>query len=146
MDTIIVLLTLINSYRADYKLPPLRLDSSLNKVAMAHAKDFCDNVKEGNGHLWSDGSIGQKACEKSLEYGYPVAAAEIAHYHYPDPGKLSCDPKCCFMDWVRSPDHSDVILERNSASTYDWKACGIAIYKGFACVWFGIMEIFYTKK
>ena len=137
MDTILVLLTLINSYRVEHKLPMLRLDTALNKTAKAHAIDFCTNVKDGNGHLWSDGSIGQKACEKSVAYGYAKPAAEIAHYHYPDPYALRCTPICAFTDWIKSPDHDDVMLEKGEAAAFKWKSCGIYIYKGFACVWFG---------
>lgn len=137
MDTVIVLLTLINSYRVEHKLPRLKLDSALNRTAMAHAIDFVNNVKTGNGHLWSDGSSGQKACEKAIEFGYRVPAAEIAHYHYPDPNKLSCNPLCCFNDWKKSQSHNDVILNYGVSSTYEWKNVGIAIYRGFACVWFG---------
>jgi len=137
MKEIVALLTLINSYRAEYKLPPVTLDSSLNAVAKAHAIDFVNNVKTGNGHMWSDGCTGQCATKKSFVYGYPKEAAEIAHYHYPNPEKLSCDPICCFNDWVKSPSHNDVILEQGLASRFDWKSVGIFIYKGFACVWFG---------
>ncbi len=141
MDTIIALLTIINSYRMDHKLPVLRLDSALNVTAKAHAIDFCTKVKDGNGHTWSDGSTGQRACDKAVEYGYPIPAAEIAHYHYPDPYTKSCTPVCAFKDWIASPEHDDVILEKGEAQDFHWRACGIYIYKGFACVWFGEVSI-----
>lgn len=137
MKEIIALLTLINSYRADHGLNKVTLDSTLSVVAKAHAVDFVEKVKTGNGHLWSDGSIGQAAASKSIEFGYPAAAAEIAHYHYPNPATLSCDPKCCFQDWLKSPTHNDVLLNLNAAKNFHWKSVGIAIYKGYACAWFG---------
>lgn len=137
MNQIIALLALINSYRAEYSLPPVSLDSSLNRVALAHAVDFVEKVKTGNGHMWSDGCWGVCATERAMVYGYPEPAAEIAHYHYPDPSIWTCTPECAFNDWKKSKHHNDAILNKCAGCENMWRSVGIAIYKGFACVWFG---------
>ena len=133
------MLRLINQERAAFLLPPVAINNELNKVAMQHAVDFVENVKTGSGHTWSDGCMETECTKRKPQEltNYKAFAYEIAHYHFPEPANEMCTPECALKGWNSSPPHYNIIVNNESWRDYKWKSVGIAIYKGYACVWFG---------
>jgi len=133
------LLQLINQQRSAFSLPRLTINPELQKVAMLHAIDFVERVKTGSGHTWSDGCVDTECTKRKpmLLSGYKSFAYEIAHYHYPGPERETCTPECALKGWNSSPPHYNIIVNNETWKDYHWKSVGIAIYKGYACVWFG---------
>lgn len=139
---------MINQYRKDWGLAEIPLSVSLTKVAELHVKDLADNqpVKGScNLHSWSDkGSWtsccytddhAQAACmwNKPRELTtYPGDGYEIAAW-----SSIDITAEEALSLWKESSGHNNVILNKGTWSNTEWKAMGVAIYKGYAAVWFG---------
>lgn len=133
------LLDMINRQRTAFSLPAVQMNDELNKVAMLHAVDFVEKVKTGSGHTWSDGCVETDCVKrKPMELTrYGSFAYEISHYHELYPASEKCDPACALAGWNSSPPHYNIIMNNDTWQRFQWKSVGIAIYKGYACVWFG---------
>ena len=140
---------MINTYRAKRNLPEIELSTSLSFVAKTHAKDF---EKHGdprhetcNLHSWSENGDWDAMCYSSDHANaelmwskpqeltnYPSAGYEIAAK---TTGKMS--PELALHLWKHSSGHNNVMANLKNWKDVEWKAIGIGIHKGFACIWFG---------
>lgn len=144
---------LIMEYRAQYGLPYIYLSPSLTHVAQVHAKDvylYFDEIPERcNPHSWSshgnwkkcdyypDHRNAESMWSKPRELtSYTGNGYEIIHYYLP-PTSGNCTPKGALDGWKHSAPHNACILNQGIWSSTIWKAIGVGIYKGVACVWFG---------
>ncbi len=148
------LFKLINEYRVQHDLPEVKLSTSLSYVARTHAKDQTENYKEGkrcNMHSWSDKGKWSPVCytpdQKKAKFmwdkpreltNYQGDGYEISFYStykYASPEAFAKD----ILDgWKESPNHNDVILNKNVWKSMRWQAIGIGVYGDFADVWFGM--------
>ena len=103
---------LMNEYRADAGLPPLRIDPSLTRAAEARMRDMAE------GEWWShespDGT--PPFAHIPVDYDYSFAAENLAA-GFDTAGLL-------VLSWMESPGHRANILGVNYAD------CGIAILEG----------------
>ena len=147
------LYNLINNYRLENKLPLVPLSKKLSLVAKTHCMDLYNNYLSEtsspcNMHSWSDKGNwtpvcyiedhpeGPKMWMKPKEIaGYDSRGFEIAHAHSPKDNV--CQPECALDGWKDSPGHNQVILNQSIWKDIKWNAMGVAMYKGYACVWFG---------
>ncbi len=148
----------IMAYRKEHKLPRIPLSASLSYVAQQHVKDLFENkpdLQPGcNAHSWSDQGPwttcpytpdhANAACmwSKPAELtAYPGSGFEIAvGSSNPIYDAFVMTPEYALRSWQNSSGHNAVILNQTVWKTSNWKAIGVAIYKGFSVVWFGTEE------
>lgn len=145
------LYNLIMQYRKAKKLPEIPISKSLTYVAQLHAEDLSENIsdfnKGCNPHSWSDKGKWSSCCytddhkeakcmwNKPRELtNYQDNGYEIVHFS----SKLS--PKEALDSWKDSKGHNEVIINEGIWKKASWKAIGIGLYEGYACVWFGKSE------
>ena len=145
----------IMKYRKSKKLPSIPLSKSLTHVAQTHCKDLVINrpdlKKECNTHSWSDKGTWSSCCytrdHKQAECmwnkpkelttyentGYEIAVGSS------DPAfdNFQMTAEYALSAWKKSVHHNNVIINRDLWEKAEWKAIGVGMYKGFACVWFG---------
>ena len=131
------------------------MSNKLTKVAKIHCKDLYDNHEntsaECNAHSWSDKGNWTPVCytsdhkQASGMWNKPKEIAnylsngyEIEHNHFPKDDL--CNPLCALNGWKSSAGHNNVIINQSIWQKMNWKAMGVGIYKGYACVWFGDLE------
>ncbi len=137
------LYVLINDYRRQRRLPPVPLSKSLSYVARQHVVDLQYNVKKVT-HSWSrcrykSGNQRTYDCMwlKPREltsynsYGYECVYGTTHEY---------AGAKDALETWKKSPNHNNVIINRDIWHQVEWKAIGIGIYKNYAAIWFGEEE------
>ena len=150
------LYSLIMEYRASIGLSKIPLSKSLTTVAQAHCYDLVTNKPDlgnCNPHSWSANGKWSSCCytpdhkQSNCMWNKPK---ELTNYS--DIGfEIACGSNVCcsdyvmtadyaFKSWLKSSGHHDVLANKNSWSSYDWKAIGIGIEGGFATVWFGAAE------
>lgn len=94
--------SLTNQYRAQYGLPPLRVNVNLERVAELHGRDMVRN--RFFSHSGSDGSdIGDRALR--VGYRYCVIAENIAQGHR--------SARDVAKGWMKSPGHRRNMLDRS---------------------------------
>ncbi len=141
----------INTYRLKFALDPLPLSKSLSYVAYLHVRDlYLNHPDEGdcNLHSWSDNGTWKPICypeeqsrknnawKKPLELAnYKGKAMEIAYYENND-----ALPENIFEMWKMSSPSASVMVNTGKWNRYEWKAIGVAIYRGYAVAWFGDAE------
>ena len=149
------LFDMINVYRNENGLPPIRLSKSLTLVAQLHAKDLSINrpfSKKCNMHSWSNKGKWTSCCytadhkqadcmwSKPKELtNYKGAGYEISH-GYAQFDTFSGDTVTAVTSlegWKNSKGHNDVILNKSIWKKTKWNSVGIGIYRDFSCVWFG---------
>lgn len=145
---------LIMQYRAEKGLPRIPLSASLTYVAQTHAKDmytYFDEIPEGcNPHSWSGHGPWTKcdyypdhrnaACmwSKPRELTpYQGNGFEISTYYTP-PTSGIMSSKDALNSWKGSSAHNAVIVNQGIWYDNNWQAIGVGMYKGYACVWFGM--------
>jgi uncharacterized protein YkwD len=142
---------LIMSYRKSLKLPDIPVSQSLNIVAKMHVRDLYFNgpyEKPCNLHSWSGQEPERwRGCCYTGDHKYPhcmwYKPAELTRYKgkgYEIAYSISNDRATAegsFRGWLSSPKHHAVIKNSEIWFDIEWKAIGIGIYKGYACVWFG---------
>jgi hypothetical protein len=142
------LYTLVNNYRQKQGLNVVPISASMCYVAKIHARDlFINNPDTSDCSLnsWSDkgewtacchsGQTPNPACivNKPKELAdYPGEGHELAYW---DSQELNPDTILHF--WQSIEQANDIILNRNKWSYFNWKAMGIGLYKGYACMWVG---------
>lgn len=147
---------LIMQYRQEKNLPRISLSPSLTYVAQIHARDvyqYYNEIPSGcNYHSWSGHGPWTK-CDYYPDHrnksgmwskpreltGYTGYGFEIAHFYKP-PTSGICTPLGALNGWKGSPGHNAVIINLGKWSDKTWRAIGIGMYKGVACVWFGCEE------
>jgi uncharacterized protein YkwD len=145
---------LIMQYRAEKGLPRIPLSASLTYVAQTHAKDmytYFDEIPEGcNPHSWSghgpwtkcdyypDHRNAECMWSKPRELTpYQGNGFEISTYYTP-PTSGIMSPKDALNSWKGSSAHNAVIVNQGIWYDNNWQAIGVGMYKGYACVWFGM--------
>jgi len=145
------LLQLINDYRKTKKLPSIKLNAELTKVAKIHINDLIDNQPihgKCNMHSWSDKGKWKPCCytddhkNAKLMWSKPSELTNYKSNGYEIAFELSsgATPKDALAGWKKSPGHNDVILKKGVFNKIGWKAIGISIKGEYALVWFGEIE------
>lgn len=147
------LYNLIMKYRKENGLPAIPLSNSLTYVAQTHCRDLVDNKPDTancNAHSWSTGGSWSACCYtpdharatymwvKPRELtNYTGNGYEIGHGSSAV-GDYLATAESALSGWQHSPGHNSVILNKENWKSMKWKAIGIAVYKNFSMVWFGI--------
>jgi hypothetical protein len=144
----------INDYRKSLQLPEIPISNKLTKVAKIHCRDLYDYYVKGNSncneHSWSDKGNWTPVCytsnpDQKQTLGMWNKPKEIANYasygfeieHSHSPKDDMCNPICALTGWKNSSPHNAVMTNQGVWQKMNWKAMGIGLYKGYACVWFG---------
>jgi hypothetical protein len=142
------LYSLINEYRTKKGLEVIPVSKSLCYVAKIHARDLYINHPDTAScslNSWSDKGL-WTACCHSKQTPNPACIvnkpAEIAKY--PGEGHELCywdneqlNPDTIFNYWISLDQARDLLMNKNKWSYFKWKAIGIGLYKGYACLWVG---------
>lgn len=145
----------IMEYRKEKGLPEIPLSKALTYVAQTHCKDLYYNKpdikKDCNAHSWSNKGSWSPCCytsdhkkaecmwDKPKEltnytgYGFEIACGSSEPIY----DGYVMTPEYAIQSWKKSPPHNAVIINSGIWKDEQWNAIGIAIYKGFAVVWFG---------
>lgn len=139
---------LINAYRAEYGLPPIPFSPSLAIVASRHVQDLAHNLEyyDDRGRNWRHGwSVCPYDADRGESYSCMWDAPQWLGTPYPGRGfenlvggpnsRMTAD--YALERWQRSSGHNAVILNQGMWVDHDWQALGIAIYRGYAAIWFG---------
>ncbi len=144
---------LIMQYRQSRGLHRIPLSPSLTYVAQVHARDVVAHYEEWpsgcNMHSWSGYGPWNK-CDYYRDHRnmdcmhskpreltpYRGKGYEISHYFRSSYSK-NCTPEGALSGWQSSSGHNAVIINHGIWSDNDWKAIGVGMYEGYACVWFG---------
>lgn len=140
---------LITAYRKQKGLPSIPLSKSLSYVAKVHVIDLEYNFTPGgecNLHSWSEGGIWKPVCytpdHKNAELMWSKPS-ELTNYKgngyeiSAGTSNYSIEASTALSLWQNSIGHNNVIINGEVWKNSVWKAIGIGIYKGYACVWFG---------
>jgi hypothetical protein len=142
------LYSLINNYRAEQGLGIIPISSSLCYVAKIHARDlFINNPDTSFCSLnsWSDKGEWTACCHSRYTpnpvcivnkpkelVNYPGEGHELVFW---DSEQLNPDTVIRF--WKSIEMTREVLLNQKKWSYFNWKAIGVGLYNGYACVWVG---------
>jgi hypothetical protein len=142
------LYTLINEYRVKQGLAIVPISSSLCYVAKIHARDlYINNPDTASCSLnsWSDNGKWTSCCHSRLTPNpscivnkpkeltkYPGEGHELVYW---DSEELQPDTVLKF--WKSVEQTRELLLNQKKWSYFNWKAIGVGMYKGYACVWVG---------
>ena len=139
------LFNLVNQYRAENGLPPIRASKALTLVANRRVLDLAENIGRIT-HDWSDASYSGNPdvmwnAPQRLDTGYPGRGYEnVTGYSGFDGPNMTAER--ALDSWKNSnAGHREVILNQPGPngdwSQRPWNALGVGIYKGYAVLWFG---------
>lgn len=139
------LFNLVNEYRAENGLPPIRASKALTLVANRRVLDLAENIGRVT-HDWSDASYSGNPdvmwnAPQRLDTGYPGRGYEnVTGYLGFDTPNMTAEK--ALDNWKNSnAGHREVILNQPGPngdwSQRPWNALGVGIYKGYAVLWFG---------
>ncbi len=158
------LAVLINEYRMELGLRPLKVSKSLTKVARTHVKDSNENFEEMkrankdiNFHSWSDkgewssGTISKDSPLSDYEVGWDKPR-ELTNYKgngyeistgytlskSNNKNELKITPKQALDSWKSSPAHNNTIITEGHWKDLD--TFGVGIDGSYSHVWFGEEE------
>ncbi len=132
---------IINAYRAQYKLPPVRISVPLNRLANRHLIDLGEIVGRFT-HSWSDCpyEIGDERtwpcitdAPRRLKTGYGGDGFENLYRNAVGPAT----PALALEAWKKSPHHNSLILNLDVWKDIEFDAFGVAIRGNWAAMWFG---------
>lgn len=142
---------LINEYRLVFDKEIIPLSKSLSYVAHAHVRDLFQNrpdLQSCNLHSWSDKGIWIPCCyakdpnrtncmwNKPRELtGYMGNGQELILWE-----NIPASSRSAFDQWRNFELTNDMILNQGRWLDKTWKAIGIAIFEGYASVWFGEVD------
>jgi hypothetical protein len=142
------LLRMLNTFRQSQGLQPLAPSKSLCYVAHVHALDlyyYHPDRRPCSLHSWSEGGRWTACCysDKDPKYGcmwnkpkeltnYKGKGYELAFMENDTVG-----PQEPYNMWTTHEVTSDILLNRGRWKTKSWKAIGVALYRGYALLWFG---------
>jgi len=142
------LFRMINEFRVANGATPLVLSKSLSYVAQLHVKDLHLNNPAVNGcnqHSWSDKGNWAPFCypkdqtrkksvwDKPKELTkYPGVAYEVLYWE-----NAAAFPDQIIENWKSTQQSASLILGHGKWARNHWKVVGMAIFKGYACAWFG---------
>lgn len=132
---------LIMQYRKENGLSSIPLSRSLTYVAQTHVKDLVENIGHLT-HAWSSceydaGNMKTYNCMwlKPRELTtYKGFGYECAHG---GSGGYVATALSSLNSWKNSTAHNAVILNQGIWANMKWKAIGVGILNGYACIWFG---------
>ncbi|NLN94814.1 MAG: SPOR domain-containing protein [Bacteroidales bacterium] len=139
---------LINEYRLAASLEIIPVSNSLSYVAHVHIRDLYQNrpdLQNCNLHSWSDKGDWTPCCyakdpnrtncmwNKPRELtGYKGNGQELILWE-----NVQATPLSAFDQWRNFDLTNDMFLNRGRWAEKEWKAMGVALYEGYASVWFG---------
>jgi len=142
------LYSLINEYRVKNGLGVIPVSRSLCYVAKIHARDlFMNNPDTAFCSLnsWSDKGKWTPCCHSAFTPNpacivnkpkeltkYPGEGHEISYY-----GTENLNPDTILNFWKSTEITRELLLNQKKWSNFTWKAIGIGLYKGYACMWVG---------
>ena len=131
------LYALINEYRVEQKLAPIPFSVSLTQVAQMHCKDLHENM----GYLTHAWSTCKYEADDSKTYSCmwlkPMELTKYKGYGYECAHSGYSKAESILNSWKGSQSHNNVIINKEIWADIQWKAIGVGIYKGYACIWFG---------
>lgn len=142
------LLNLINQYRQSKNLSVVLASKALTIVANRHVRDVAENLKltvadrDKSGHSWSWGAFESDNpttwpnmwdAPQRLKTGYMGKGYEN---FYMTTANIAT-PEMALKGWQNSLLHRQVILNEWIWEKISWNALGVALYKGYASMWFG---------
>lgn len=140
--------TLINDHRVKQGLSIIPVSSSLSYVAKIHARDLYINNPDTSFcslNSWSDKGPWMACCHSKYTPNPSCILnkpRELTHYTgeghelvYWDSQELHPDTAVHF--WSTVSQANDILLNLNKWGFFSWKAMGVGIFKGYACVWLG---------
>lgn len=142
------LYSLINDYRTKQGKAVIPISRSLCYVAKVHARDLYINNPDTSFcslNSWSDKGQWTSCCNSKFTPSpscivnkpkeltkYMGEGHEIAYW---DSENMVPDTVLHF--WSSIEQTKDLLLNLNKWNYFSWKAIGIGMYKGYACVWVG---------
>lgn len=142
------LYSLINAYRTKNGLGVIPISRSLCYVAKIHARDLYINNPDTSScslNSWSDQGKWTACCHSSKTPNpvcivgkpkeltrYPGEGHELAYWD-----SQALHPDTVLKFWQSYDQTKDLILNRKKWGYFNWKAIGVGLYKGYACVWVG---------
>lgn len=132
---------LINQYRAQHNLPAIPLSKSLTLVANRHVHDLQGNMGSLT-HSWSNCSFNAHdastypcmwSAPQRLKTQYPGYGFENAYTVY----QGNATPERALNGWQKHASHNEVMINLGKWKKKRWNAIGVALYKGYAVIWFG---------
>jgi uncharacterized protein YkwD len=136
------LYNLINQYRNQNNLPSIPISKALSIVGNRHVLDLAENIGSLT-HGWSDAPYDANNpstysaiwdAPKRFNTGYQGYGYENA---FGGSGGYVATANDAFNAWKNSAPHNATILNQGIWQTSKWNALGVAIYKGYAVIWFG---------
>lgn len=148
------LFRLVNSYRAERKLPEVPQSAKLMLTAKTHARDLNINspqlqkASDGsqcNLHSWSAKGSWQPVCytpdhrEAEKMWSKPREVAKYGGNGYEISLQAgSCQKAECLLEiWKNSPGHNQLLVNEGIWADSTWRAMGVGISGQFANIWFG---------
>jgi len=139
---------LINEYRSKFNQSSIPLSKSLSWVARLHAQDlfhYEPNMNPCTDYSWSNQGRWSPCCYQIKDPDYSCMhnkPSEITNYTGKGYelvywGNTDIKPKQPFEMWTAYHTTRSMIIGADKWEDFDWKAIGIAIYEGYAIVWFG---------
>jgi hypothetical protein len=139
----------VNDYRISLGLPAIPISAKLCKVAQVHVNDLVLYSPDSglcNLHSWSANGPWIPCCytsdhakancmwQKPREIaGYEDYGFEISY----SSSAVANIPRNALEAWKGSAGHHNVIVNRAEWKQMEWKAIGVGIRNGYACLWFG---------
>jgi hypothetical protein len=141
----------INEYRARQGLEIVPVSSSLCYVAKIHARDLYHNNPDTAScslNSWSDKGNWTSCCHsrqtpnpscivnkpKELA-GFTGEGHELVFW---DSQELNADTVLKF--WASIEPARDMLINQKKWAHFTWKAMGVGLYRGYACVWLSVVQ------
>jgi hypothetical protein len=139
---------LVNELRTENGLSKLQLSKALSYVGRTHAKDLFNNNPDTsicNMSSWSNKGDWTSCCHsKHLPNPDCILKKPSELTDYKNEGHelvywepVNVDPNSVYEFWKSIKLTSDFFLNEEQWSNYNWKAIGVGIYGGYACIWVG---------
>ncbi len=142
------LYTLINDFREKQGLPVVPVSRALCYVAKIHARDLYHNNPDTSFcslNSWSDKGEWTACCHSRFTpnpscivnkpkelAGYAGEGHELVYWD-----SQGNHPDTAMRFWTSIAQAREVLLNQNKWSYFNWRAMGVGLYQGYACVWFG---------
>jgi hypothetical protein len=142
------LYSMINEYRTQKGLDIIPISKSLCYVAKIHARDLFINHPDTSFcslNSWSDKGKWTACCHSKYAPNpscivnkpaeltkYTGEGHELSYWDSEQP-----NPDTVFNFWISIDQAREVLLNQKKWSYFNWKALGVGLYKGYACVWVG---------
>jgi uncharacterized protein YkwD len=148
------LYALLNEYRKKNKLKAIPLSGSLSFVASEHVKDLVISKPHNdacNMHSWSANGKWSSCCytpdhkEAACMWNKPRELTRYKGDGYeivfiaenPADPNFEATAEMAIKGWKASKSHNEVMINKGIWKKVEWNAVGIAMRKGYACMWFG---------